>query len=240
MNLTTLLSLVKTTARKNAPAILTAVGVSGTFTTAYLAAVASWRAKGRLSEGPPIEDLTKREIFDQVWDLYLPPVISGVVTVGCILGANHVSSHRATAAYSLLATSERALEEYRNKVVEQIGERKEKALRDEIAQDRVSQTPPTLVLGSGNVLCCELFTGRYFNSDIEALRKAQNDINARLFNEPCVPLNYFYHLVGLPETSASGDVGWEMGNLMELDFSTVMSDDSRPCIAFAYNYVKPI
>lgn len=226
--------------KQNSPAILTALGVSGAISTAYLTGKASYEAALILHDAP--EDLTRNEKIEIVWERYIPAAISGFITIGCIIGATKVSSKRTAAAYSLLTVSERAFSEYKEKVTEKLGEKKEQVIRDEIAQERVNNNKPNqiIVTGSGDVLCCELFTGRYFNSDMETLRKAQNDINAKLVADVFVPLSELYYLLGLPYTSHSSNVGWESSKLLALEFSTVMSEDSRPCLAFDYNYIKPI
>lgn len=251
MNLNLLAKTIQKAIRDNSPVILTAVGVSGTITTAYLAGRATWKAFERLEVYPPgqivngefhKDSLTNREKLELVWDLYIPPVTSGILTVGAIIGSNHISSKRAAAAYSVLAVTERTLSEYREQVIEQVGAKKEQAIRDEIAQRKVAENPPgqLIVTGAGTVLCCELYTGRYFHSDMEKLRKAQNDINMKLVNQMYATLNDFYWIMELPQTSDSGGVGWDSSRLLELEFSTVLSDDSRPCIAFEYNYIKPL
>lgn len=224
----------------NAPVILTAFGVSGTITTAYLTGKASYNAAKRLSEEPA--DLSSREKVELVWDLYVPAGISAVVTVGCIVGASRISAKRAAAAYSLVTLSERAFDEYRDKVVEKLGENKEKAVRDEIAQTKVTSNPAgtVLAIGSGNVLCCELYTMRYFESSMESLRKAQNDINEKLNNHMYAPMDEFYYLVGLTQTSGSGAIGWESDKLMALEFTTTLTPDGKPCLAFGYNYTRPL
>lgn len=226
--------------KEHSPIILTAVGVSGAISTAYLTGKASYDAANMLHDAP--DYLTTKEKVAIVWGNYIPAGISGVITIGCIIAAAKVSSKRTAAAYSVLSISERAFSEYKEKVTEKLGEKKEKALRDEIAQERVTSNQPghVLVTGSGNILCCEMFTGRYFNSDMETLRKAQNDINAKLVSDLYVPLSELYYLIGLPYTSYSSQIGWESSRLLSLEFSTVMSEDNRPCIAFDYNYTKPI
>ncbi len=165
------------------------------------------------------------------------------MTIACIVGTARVSNKRAAAAQAAFVLTERAYSEYRNKVIEEYGERKDQSLRDSIAEDRVKKnTPPSadiLITGPGNVLCCELHTGRYFSSDMETLRKAQNDLNSRLLGHDTCSLDDFYWLVGLNGTSNSGDLGWTSEKLMVLDFSTVLTEDGRPCLAFEYNYIKP-
>jgi hypothetical protein len=223
----------------NAPTILAGFAVSGTVTTAYLAAKGAYKARGRIGAYP--ENLTNREKFEETWELYLPAIAAGTVTIGCIIIGTRTSARRAAAAYSVAALSERALEEYREKIIETIGEKREQNARDEIAQERVSKNPPGVIFeNNSGFLCCELYTGRYFMSDMETLRRAQNDINARIIQELYVSLDDFYILIGLGTTSKSADVGWDSSKLLELDFTTTLTPDNKPCLAFNYNYVKAI
>lgn len=240
MNLKSGFYLVKAFAKENSPSILTGVAISGTATTAYLSGVASYRAAKRLGEMPP--DLPKREILQEVWMLYIPAGVSGAVTIGCIFGATQIASKRAAAAYSLLAVSERIFEEYREKVVEELGEKKEKHIRDEVAQLEVKNNPPSnvIIANSEGVLCNELLTGRYFMCDMETLRRAVNDVNAKLMKEDYCVIGEFYYLIGIPITSNGNRIGWTSDKLMELDFTTTLTEDGKPCLAFDYNYVKPM
>lgn len=236
--------------KSNSPEILTAVAVSGVVTTSYLTGKASfaaanvidWHEDNKRTSADPKERFKQRTKL--VWKLYIPAGISGVVTVGCIIGSSRANSRRTTAAVTAYSLTEKAFSEYREKVVEQIGKGKEQKIRDEIAQDHISKKPPesqeVIVVGSGHVLCCELFTHRYFRSDMETLRKAQNDINAKIVSDRYVPLDEFYYLVGLSFTTNSGNLGWDSDKLMELQFSTVLTDGGEPCLAFEYNYAKPL
>ena len=229
--------------RTNSPAILAALGVSGTIATAYLTAKASFKSADRIRKAEP-QPTTTKEKAQLVWRNYIPAGISGAITIGCIVGATGVGNRRTAAAASAYTITERAFTEYREKVVEQIGENKEQKLRDEIAQDRITANPPQsseiIVTGAGTVLCCEMYTKRYFESDMETLRKAQNDINARVLQDLYVLLSDFYYMIGLPATEQSTKVGWDSDKLMELKFSTALTEDGRPCLTFEYNYVKPI
>lgn len=226
--------------RSNSPAILTAIGVTGTVSTAYLAGKASFRAAESIQNLPPSS--TKKEKVKFVWSLYIPSGISGALTIACIIGATKIGYKRTaalTAAYSL---SERAFNEYKDKVIETYGKNKEQKVRDDIAQDRVRESAPgreVILSGSGDVLCCELYTGRYFKSDMETLRKSQNDINAKLVREGEATLSDFYYLIKVPYTSFSSNMGWNVDKLMELEFSTVLTEDGRPCLAFDYKSIIP-
>lgn len=254
--LTNSLKLVKS----HSPEILTGLSVAGVATTSYLVGKASFKAsevirddilkeKEKLpqdSEGNISVRYfrTHKENIKLVWKMYIPPTVSGVATIACIIGASKSNSRRTTAAVTAYSLTERAFSEYREKVVEQIGKGKEQKIRDDINQDRINKNTVAksemVVLSGDRVLCCELYTKRYFRSDMESLRTAQNNINEKVLKEWYVSLDQFYDEIDLDHTSYSDKVGWDSDRLLLLEFSTVLSQDGQPCLAFEYNYLKPL
>lgn len=232
--------------KRNAPVIFSSTAITGVVTTAYLSARATWAAKARLDDefnGYPQYN-SKKDCIKCIWKLYIPTVASGVVTIACIIGTTKVTNKRAAATQAALVLSERAYSEYRNKVIEEYGQRKDQGFRDSIAADRVRDNPPPagglLVTGAGSVLCYELHTGRYFASDMESLRRAENNINARLLRQDSATLDDLYYLLGVSTTATSGDLGWNSDKLLSLEFTSTLDDQGRPCLAFGYNYIKPL
>lgn len=226
--------------RNNSSSILTALGVSGTISTAYLTGKASYQARDVIKEEEAKlkHKLTQKEAVKIVWKLYIPATISGGVTIACILGASTINAKRTaaiTAAYSL---GEKAFSEYKDKVVETLGEKEEQKIRDEVAATKVNSQPPpqSLIVSGGDVLCCEMWTGRYFLSNMEALRQAQNTINEKLIGQNEATLSDFYYILGIPQTSSSGYSGWTSTKMLKLSFSTQLAD-GKPCLTFEYNYV---
>jgi Family of unknown function (DUF6353) len=186
-------------------------------------------------------DLTTFEKVKLVWRLYIPPGTMLVVTVSAILVANKIASKKVAALTVASGISERALKEYKEKIVERFGDRDERKIRDEIAQERVNNHPvnarEVILAGTGEVLCFDMLTGRYFQSTVEEIKRAENKINHDLVNFMSASLSDFYDEIGLPPTSYTDSVGWNMNNRMEVQFSTVMSSDNRPCIAI--DFVNP-
>lgn len=250
MNISNLTTNIGKSLKSNSPTILTALGICGVIVTSYLTAKASFKAaevinkeQWELDSFEKSHPLDLKEKTKLVWKNYIPPVVSGAVTIGCILGVNKSNGNKTAAAVAAYSLTEKAFGEYRKKVIDEIGDRKEEKIRDEIAQEHVSKIPSREVVVttvSGHVLCCELYTGRYFRSDMETLRKAQNDLNVMVNNQIYVSLDEFYDLVGLQPTSNSDQLGWNSDKLMELNFSTVIGQGGEPCLSFEYNYVKPI
>lgn len=245
--------------KNNSPSLLTAVGVTGTVTTAVLTGRASFKAariledhveeQRKLNSEPLIlDDFTLQSKLRLVWPLYIPPVGVGGVTIASIVMANRIGSKRAAAMAAAYSISERAFEEYKVKVVERLGEKKEQAVRDEIAQDRVAAQPvitkEVIIAGTGEVLCFDNLTGRYFRSSIEAIKKAQNTVNHDIINHMYASLSQFYEEIGLPPTRYSDEVGWNTNALIDVVFSTTMSTDDQPCIVIDFtvgpdpNYTK--
>ena len=237
----------------NPTTVLTGMGVTGVITTAYFASRASFKAaeiirrddeRRRLVVDPSnfkYEPATLKDKFKLVWPEYVPPVSVGATTITAIIMANHSASKRIAALTVASGISERALTEYKAKVLEKIGENKEMAIRDEIAQERVAATPTSkevLVIGAGDVLCFDILTGRYFLSTVEKIRQAENKINYEILNHMYASLSMFYDLLDIPPTPYSDTVGWNgLTDRFEVQFSTVMSPDKRPCIAIDFAHL---
>jgi hypothetical protein len=241
LNLSSIFDNTLKTVKSNSPEILTALGVSGVVTTAYLTGKAAVKMAQDEDTDPWMSNVDKVKRY---WKLYIPAAASGALTIGCIIGASKANGRRTAAAITAYSITEKAFSEYKEKVIEQVGKGKEERIRDDLAQDRITNNPlgsrEIILTSGGEVLCCELFTNRYFRSDMETLRKAMNDINVWVVNSRSATLTDFYSLIGLSPTTISDDIGWEDDRLMELIFSTTMAENNEPCLAFEYNYTRPL
>lgn len=186
---------------------------------------------------PKVKKLTPVETIKVAWKPYIPAGLLGMASIACLIGANSVHTRRHAALYSAYKLSETALSEYREKVVETIGEKKEKAVREKVAKDKVDSSTANrsevTIVGTGEVLFYEPISDRYFMSTIETIRRIINDMNYAMSygSEMYVSLSQVYDELGLKHTSISDDIGWNIDKgLVEADFSTTMTDDGKPCI----------
>lgn len=245
----------------NSPLLLTTVAAVGTVSTAVLATRATIKAVRIADEsmrvemfdefGPDYDVVNnpagmrwdKKALVKEVWTLYIPPLSVAVITVTCIVASNRIGTRRAAAMAAAYTLVERNFEEYRSSIVEKIGKNKEQAVRDENIQRRMDANPMSassvIITGGGDVPCYDVYTGRYFKSDMETLKKAQNDLNYKILNHQYASLNDFYNSIGLPNIPQGEEVGWNSDKLMELSFSTTMTDDQRPAISFEFQ-VTPV
>lgn len=235
------LSIIANSARQvlkdHSPTILTGLGVTGLLTTVVLAVRATPSAVRDIqeAESEQIEALTAREKVALTWRYYVPALAVGTTTAVCIIGANSISSRRNAALISLYTVTEKAFGEYKEKVVEVIGENKEAKVRDSLAQDRVTEAgSPHVIITQGNQPCFDSFTGRYFESTVEKIKKAENDINRQCINDMYASQNDFYRLIGLPPVDIGEEVGWTTDNVLEINFSAVLND-GKPVMSLEYH-----
>jgi len=251
MKLSQLISSTKYLLKNNSTTILSALSVSGVVGTVYLTrratlaevAIVERDQELRRDEDGDVPYLGRMHYPKLVWKSYIPVALTATTTVVCIVAAQKSGNRRTAAAQAAFAVTERAFSEYRDKVVEEIGEHKERTLRDKLAQDRVDKKPPSesmLVMSdAGKVIFRENYSGRDFMCDMETVRKAVNELNARLLREDYATLDDFYHILGLPQTAQSPYFGWKTPRLMEVSFSTTISM-GKPVIVFDYNYVSEL
>lgn len=240
--------VVKHGVQKKTPEILTGIGIAGMATTVVLAVRATPKAMELIEqkqcenagEMGDIEKLTPMETVKVAWKPYIPAVLTGLGSTACLIGGISVSARRTAAMATAYKISETALSEYKEKMVEVIGEKKAKEIKEKINSDKVEKNPVTksnvIITGKGDTLCCDLAFNQYFRSDIEKIKKAVNEINRQLTYDMYVSLNEFYDALGIPHIPIGDSLGWNLDNgLLEVDFDSQIADDGTPCITMEYN-----
>lgn len=228
---------------EHSPEILTGIGITGLLSTTVLAVKATPKALQLIDEKKEemnTDELTNTEVVKTCWKCYIPAAVTASVSVACLIGANSVNSKRNAVLATAYKLSESAFSEYKEKVIETIGEKKEEEVRDKIAKGRIEQNPvknnEVIITGKGDVLCYDIVSGRYFKSDVDKIRKAENTLNKKLMNDMYCSLNEFYDLIGLPFTQMGFELGWNVNDsLVEIEFSTQLSEDDTPCVVIQYS-----
>lgn len=245
-----LLGSVKTSVVKHAPEILLGMGIASAFTTTILAVRATPKAMALIEEEKlrryketDDDSMTKVDIVKTCWKCYVPATIAGVASVTCLIGSRSVSSRRTAALAAAYQISESTLSKYHEKVVETIGEKKEKVVRDKIAEEQVKQNPVSnsevIVTSNGTTLCFEPLTGRYFSSDQNRIERAVNDLNKSLLHDISgyVSLNELFDALELGSVDIGYDIGWTTDDLISISFSAQLTDKGEP--ALVIDYITP-
>lgn len=241
--LTSFFNNAKLNITKHSPEILTGIGIAGMITTTVLAVKATPKAMRLLEDRKcdlEEDELPATEVIKTTWKCYIPAAVTCALSLSCLIGASSVSLKRNAALATAYKLSETALIDYRDKVVETIGEKKEKEVREKVAKEKVTRDPITkkeiIITSKGTTICYDVISGRYFKSDMETLRRAENTINKMLINQMYISLNEFYDEIGLDHLKNGYELGWNIGKgLVEFDFSSTITDDGNPCLVIDYN-----
>lgn len=226
---------------QNSPVILTGLGIAGTATTAILAAKETQKASivlDDLSERYEGE-IPKKVAVKELAKVYLPAILSFGATSACMIGATSISLKRNAVIASLYSASEIAAKEYHNKVVEMIGEKKEAEIRAAVSKDHLDAKPvvdsQVIITGIGDSLCYDEHSGRYFKTDIEKLRRLENDINRRLLSEMWVSLNEFYYELNLEPVKLGDSMGFTVDHPLSFHFGSHIASNGQPCLTIDYD-----
>lgn len=232
------------TFKKHGPEILMGLGIFGMLTTTVLAVSETPEALRRIEAKKKEENhkkLTTMQTIQAAGSCYIPAIITGVASTACLIGSSSMSGKRSAALATAYSISETALKEYKSKVVETIGEKKENTIQDAVDRERIERNPPSqevlLAEGSGKTLCYDALCGRYFYSDIETLRHSANELNRRMTtgSETYISLNEFYMEIGLSVVEIGDELGWNVGNgLIELYFSSQLAHGTTPCLVMTF------
>lgn len=240
-------SMRQTLVRK-APTILSGLGILGVYTTAIFASKATLKANDVVNEEnmrryegrSNVSEffMTKKEIVKATWKEYIPTLLISLATCACIVKSGRIHSKRHAALMALYSLSETAFREYQGKVKDMIGDGKDGKIRDSIAKDRITKQPATeiIVTGTGETLCFDAPSGRYFQSSIEIIRRKENNFNQTLRTEMSLTLNELYYELGLNATKTGDYMGWDIEKgLLSFKFSSQLNEHGQPCLVIDYD-----
>lgn len=256
-----IISKVKPVVVKRSPGILIGLSIVGMATTTVLAVKATPKAlelieaeKRRINHenleeakkkgDEKLKKVEKLEPIDTIrvtWKCYIPAAITFGVSVTCLIGASTVYVRRNAALAAAYSLTETTLRDYRQKVIDTVGEKKEEIIRDEVAKEQLNrdpvQTKEVIFTKNGETLCYDTISGRYFRSDIEKIRRSVNDLNRVMRDEMFIPLNDLYYEIHLPPIKIGDDLGWNIDDgYIDIHFSSQLAEDGTPCLVLDYNY----
>lgn len=132
---------------------------------------------------------------------YAPAIASGVITAGCVLGANGLANSEIaalTAGAAYMARKKSGKTEH---------------LPISKADDGIApwEKPSIEWTGKGGTLCLEAYSGRFFYSSREEVEKAQEKLNEKFVTGEHLCLNDYYELLGIEKTGFGAQYGWKAG-----------------------------
>lgn len=229
---------------KHAPELLMGFGIAGMLTSTILAVKATPKAikaidakKKELEK----EKLTVSETVKATWKHYSPAVVTAGASVACLVGSGTINGKRNAALLTAYKLAETAHKEYKDKVVEVIGEKKEAQVKEKLVQEKIDSTPcnnqTIIVTNGGNTLFLDYATGQYFRSDISNVEKTINDLNRRMYTDGYVSLNEYCSALGMLTVQYGDYMGWNLDRgYIDVERKTGTSGDGKePCFVLYHN-----
>lgn len=191
--------------------ILTIGGAAGVVATSIMAVKATPKALRLIEEAKEEkgDELTKFEKVRVAGAVYIPSVLVGASTIACIFGANILNQRQQAALMSAYALVENTYKEYKAKVVELYGEEADEKIRHEIIRDKYDAE--IVEVEGDKRLFFDYFSGRYFESTLEAVQRAEYEVNKMLSKRDYVYLNEWYEALDIEPIDSGWDLGWTRG-----------------------------
>lgn len=244
LNLPKILSDIKLSTSKHAPQILVGLGIAGSVAATVFAVKVTPKAIKLIEERKEKENkesLTPLETIETAWKCYVPSTIILLTSAACTIGSCSISTKRYAALTAAYKIAETTYNEYHEKVVETIGEEKNKEIKNDVSKEKIiTNNPPVrskiIETGRGDVLCLDSLSGRYFRSSYNSIIEAQNIINKRLNSDLYVSLNELYDELGLEDTLLGDELGRSSsGILLDLSNFDTQIFNGEPILVLNYN-----
>lgn len=258
--------------RKLSPEILIATGIVGVVASTVLACRATLKVETLIDESQEKigKIKTARETFEEdkysdadykkdmsivyvqrgvdLLKLYGPAVTLGVASIACILGAHNVMKKRNVALMAAYKAIEQSFAGYRDRVIEEFGEDKDRQYRygvheeqvtviEEDAEGKKKKVKKTIEVVDPNQ---HSPYARFFDEssanwsknaehNMMFVRCQQNWANDLLHSRGHVFLNEVYDMLGLPRSQSGAVVGWVMSDGGDgfIDFGMYDVDNER-------------
>ena len=241
------LKKVEYSTKKHSPEILLTLGIAGGISATVMAVKATPKAlmlieeeKRERRKNDEDDNLTPIETVKVAWKPYIPAAVTGATSIACLIGSHSINTSRNAAIATAYKLTETAFTEYKEAVIEQLGEKKEEIIENKVAEKKLEKHPlvenkEVIVASGGEVLFFEPISSRYFRSSVETVRKVINDLNYELMSQDYISLNEFYYDIGLEDTSVGNEIGWNsIYGLIDIRFSSQIAKNGEPCIVLNY------
>ena len=223
--------------------ILTVAGRIGAVATTVMAVKATPKALKRMDEAKKEkgDELSKLEVVKVAGPVYVPSIVTGAATLACIFGANVLNKKQQASLMSAYALLDHSYKDYRAKVTELFGEDAEGKIQTELAKDAYDED---LEVEDGKQLFYESFSGRYFESTIGEVLRAEYDFNRKFAVSGYVCLNELYDEFRLDRADYGDELGWsrfEMGEMymyewIDFEHTPAEIDGGMECIIITMPY----
>lgn len=211
--------------KRNGSTILTYISAAGVIGTTIVGSKATVKAKEVL-ENCSDEKLTGKEKFKKIFPIYMPTILIGASTIGCIFGINYLNKSEQAALISACELLNNSYREYRDSVKDIYGDEADQKVINNISKERANKVyiDSDGMFGSSVQvnddddpvrLFYDSYSDRCFESTLSDVIAAEFQINRNFAFNSYVALNEFYEFLGLERVNYGDICGWDGYHMVE-------------------------
>lgn len=206
---------------KKSPTILMVLGIGGCVSATVIAIKETPKAVKLLEEKKKelkVEKLPVKEVVKTTWKLYLPVVVTGTLSIACIICSHTINEKRKAALATLYTISETAMHEYRDRVREEFPEKDfelAKEVSDKIEADYgdILEDLDKHPINRSEVWIREPITGQEFFMSENEVRTRITELNEQMVDgDMCISVNEYLDQLDLNISDVFGDYEWHIHN----------------------------
>lgn len=230
--------------QQHAPTILTVAGIAGGVTAAVMACRATLKLEevtetcaNDISKAKEMKETAEPKMYREelakaylracgrYTKLYAPAVMTGLASIGCMVGSNHIMNNRYSSAVAGLTATEALFDEYRQRVKDDLGEKADLKYRYGLTEKKIETVDEkgkkhketvvdfdnakledhfTKIFAEGT---CE-FWNRDYEMNICNLSQAEDHFNRLLKSRGYVFFDEILEYLGYAVDDLSHDYGW--------------------------------
>lgn len=234
---------------RRSPMILAGVGVVGFIGATVTAAKLTPKVNLVIQEKEEDKgsSLTKKEEILTKAKVYLPTILLIVASTLCIGGSTFISHKRNLALSAALLSSQEALKEYKESVVETVGDEVAEEIDTKTVKKKMERSYGPLTIhskqdfvidtGLGSDIIYDPLSSTYFTGCRNVIDNAVNHINADLMDSNWIGLNEFYDQIGLKDLGLGDNFGWlyEYCGILKVTLDTTEASWGEPIFVLKYS-----
>lgn len=242
-NLKGFLSVAKNHCEKHASDILFVAGVS-CMLMGTASAIADTKNASMILEERKIDldkdELTKKEALVAAAPCYIRTALFTATGVACLVGGKYLDNSKSAALAAAYGIVEATYKEYKEDVEEALTEKAKNKLEEHINERLMAEKPveqeTVIDTGNGETMCFDKWAGRYFYSDIDAIKRAFNEANQSLLENGTLSMNDLYFFLNLEDAELANMFEWVApDDLVYPKFSSTLASNGQPCVVLDFS-----
>ena len=228
---------------KNAPSIMTGVGVTVLGGAVVVTAVETVKAVRAVDKAKDEKGDDFRPVADTLIEggkYYILPAGMTIAGSACIIWAHKESMARLASVAAAYALTSEKYDILQDKAREVLGKNKAKELDSATAQEWSDRRQDSVIIMSdGETWFYDPISNTEFKSSTVKIDEAVNKLNHAMAQggQPYISMNEFQHMLGIPITQNVEDLGWNSNHLLEMRYHAI-ERNGKPMLSMDYS-VKP-